>query len=419
MPRLISHSDKIDDALRSSAPGFGLNLNGSTLEITRKGNESKKKPESTNATERDSNCTKDKHGSIKTRIKADTDEKVGQAAKVVQGSAMKDNPFFQKKIKHFGKALKAKIDSNMLNRTPGLKTELSQEDICSTKRSVEVRSKKKHLINNLGHSSTSKSLFGKKGNSQGPTNKQRLLEKLNTDRSSKKSPSKWLMRDTSRSKTHYDLFKSVKVADNALKKQIRKMTHHTKVSDSKPKQAKPSTSRELTKVYKSIVTSDMIKPIQPFYITSTKTKPNLSKLKQNIDLGTSRPKNKSVKKAKIPGKALKSSQAQSLANMSLSNEKSVPHYLCSKKFSVKEQSKAKMNLQITMTHESKTSRKSTSRGSRKFGNLVTRLIENTQLQGPKTSRGNVTDRFAYFNDSDANKKHFRGLFTPLSKNKPA
>lgn len=416
-PQLTSRSgEKFKEAIRGTGHGFTLNLNGSTIQITKKGNNSKKKPESTNATERDSNCTKDIPGSIKARVKGEIEEKMGQATKTIHSSGIKENPFFQKKIKHFGKALKVKLDGNILNRTPGIKTELSQEDICSTKRSVEVKSKKKHMTSNLAQSSTTRSLVAKKGILLLPSNKQRLLEKLNTDRSNKKSPSKWLMRDTSKSKTHYDLFKSVKVGDSALRKQIRKMTHHTKISDSKPSQAKQNASRDLTKVYQSMIASDMIKPILPFYVSKIKSKGTTSKLKQNIELVTGRSKSKGPKKAKMPIKTTKNSHGQSLANMSISNDKTIPHYLSSKKFSVKELSKAGLNLHITMTQEPKTSRQSTSRGSKKFGNLVTRLIENSHIQGSKTSRSNNTDRFAYFNDGDPNKKHFRCLFTPLSKN---
>lgn len=426
-PELSNQSrEKFQDSIRSAGVALNIKLSSSALDLKKKTKDSKKKRESTNATDRDSDFTKDKFGSLTNRLKTEAEEKNSMNVKMLYQSSPKPYPLMPKKIKNFGKALKNKMaDATHLAKTPAFRLDLSQEDICASKRSADIKSKKK-LNSDFAFSSVLHRSVGLKkvNTSGGPTNKQRLLEKLNTDRSSKKSASKWLIKDTSRSKTNIDLFKSVKMPDSTLKKHMKKMAQPVK-TDSEAKRlksSKPSQSKDAIKMYQSVASSDIVKPLQPFFNSSKKPSLLMAKFKkqiQSIDKHQSHQKSqKSMSRRKENTKALQSFQGRSLANISsaYSNEKIVPHYLYAKKFSTKELHKGGMHSAITAHNEPQMTRQSSSK-SKKFDNLVLRLIENSQLQSQTSSRGNQTDRFAYFGEVDSHKKHFRGLFTTAVKNR--
>jgi len=418
--------DKFQDAFKGVV---NFNTNSKTMDADNKPEKVKNKKESTTATDRDSEPTKEKILNLANKMKFELEEKsvypgATPSLKSRTIQAMSLNP---KHLKDFGQALSSRLDFTLVNKTPLYKNDLNPDGGGNTKRSVDGKTKRKGTMNqDTAPGSVQKSSGVKKSSVNPPVpTRERLLERLNTERSCKQ---KWINKDSSRSKTHYDLFKSVKASENTLKKRIKKIVmNHRKKSDKKKGLQKAGSSSENRPIGSSF--SDL-RSIPPFYTSLKYNSTLISTAKKTQDnRPTSTKANKSSSKNRDYSKNLQSFQGRSLANISsnMSVEKNNPHYLYGKKQSREHPCNplaiSTINQATLIQDPPKSSRHSTSK-NKKFDSLVKRLIENSnhQTTGKKQSvksgaLGALTDRYAYFSETDSNRMYLKGLFTPLAKNK--
>ena len=301
------------------------------------------------------------------------------------------------------------------------------EDNISSRRNANQKSKKKKEQENPLATNLSKPVLGlppnKKINLTHET-RQRLVDKLNTDRSTKK---KSVSKDYSKSNINYDLFKSVKGSDNALKKKIKKIVQNNRHESDTKSSRKNGLSLEQGNIHNI----GDIPGSSAFFLKSKHYQTLDTKSKGSHEFrGSAQKSGKSTSKNKDgQNKILMSFQGRSLANISsnLSTDRNAQHFMYAKKHSNKEFGRPGAPLLFNNATgygygEPKVMReqrdnKEQKVKSRKFDSLVKRLIENSNVQNSKSNRICHTDRYPYFNESESNKMYLKGLFTPLMKNK--